>query len=113
MQKIVINGKYGGFGLSDEAVLLYGQLSDILLIAEQDRFCTHWYRDEVDTINYFSPHEIQRDDPHLVQVVETLGDAAGTKYARLKVVEIPDDVQWTIEEYDGIEWIAEVHRTWS
>jgi hypothetical protein len=28
------------------------------------------------------------------------------------VVTIPDDVAWTIEEYDGNEWVAEVHRTW-
>ncbi len=25
---------------------------------------------------------------------------------------IPDDVKWQIEEYDGLEWIAEKHRTW-
>jgi hypothetical protein len=27
-------------------------------------------------------------------------------------VDIPLDIQWTIEEYDGDEWVAEVHRTW-
>ena len=27
--------------------------------------------------------------------------------------EIPDDVNWYIAEYDGIEHIAERHRTWS
>jgi hypothetical protein len=27
-------------------------------------------------------------------------------------VDIPDDVKWEIEEYDGNEWVAEVHRTW-
>ena len=27
-------------------------------------------------------------------------------------VEIPDDVEWQIEEYDGSEWIAEKHRIW-
>ena len=31
----------------------------------------------------------------------------------LKVVEIPDDVEWEIEEYDGNEWVSEVHRCWS
>lgn len=30
----------------------------------------------------------------------------------LKVVSIPADVEWQIEEYDGAEWIAEKHRTW-
>jgi hypothetical protein len=61
----------------------------------------------------FSPREIVRDDPYLVQVVEELGGkAAGGSHATLKVVVIPADVDWTIEEYDGSEWIAERHRTW-
>lgn len=49
--------------------------------------------------------------PLLVQVVEELGDRAGGPCACLKVVEIPADVKWTIEEYDGLEWVAEAHRT--
>ena len=58
---------------------------------------------------------IPRDDPALVQVVEEMGKAADGAYARLEVVEIPDDVAWHIEEYDGDgnEHIAEDHRTWS
>jgi hypothetical protein len=28
-------------------------------------------------------------------------------------VDIPDDVNWYIEEYDGNEHVAERHRTWS
>lgn len=57
--------------------------------------------------------EIPRDDPALVQTVEELGDVANGRCADLKVVEIPDDVQWCIDEYDGLEHVAEVHRTWS
>ena len=30
----------------------------------------------------------------------------------LKVVEIPDGVDWEIEEYDGEEWVSEKHRVW-
>jgi len=30
----------------------------------------------------------------------------------LRIIEIPDGVEWQIEEYDGDEWIAEKHRTW-
>jgi hypothetical protein len=53
-----------------------------------------------------------RTSPFLVQAVEELGDKANGYYTRLKIVEVPDDVNWTIQEYDGIEWVAEVHRTW-
>lgn len=56
--------------------------------------------------------EIPRDDAALVQVVEELGDAANGKHAVLTVVEIPDDVNWYIDEYDGSEHVAERHRTW-
>lgn len=54
-----------------------------------------------------------REDPLLIQVVEELGEAANGACAELKVVEIPSSTQYTIEEYDGREHIAEVHRTWA
>ena len=89
--KIVINACHGGFDLSDEALDLYNELSGKSL-----RYC--W--------------DIERDDPFLVKVVETLGKKANGRFARLKVVDIPEDVDWQIEEYDGLEWVAEMHRTW-
>ena len=61
---------------------------------------------------YISCHEIPRDDEALVQLVEENAELASGRCADLRVVEIPDDVQWEIEEYDGSEHIAEVHRTW-
>jgi hypothetical protein len=45
--------------------------------------------------------------------VESLGALANGYCAELKVVEIPDGVEWSIHEYDGSEWVAEAHRTWS
>ena len=55
----------------------------------------------------------RRADPLLIQVIEELGEEANGNCAEIKIVEIPDGTQWKIEEYDGQEWIAEVHRTWS
>ena len=89
--KIVINACHGGFSLSDAALALYNKLSGGDLRNDRD---------------------IERDDPHLVKVVETLGKKANGRFARLKVVDIPEDVDWQIEEYDGLEWVAEMHRTW-
>lgn len=62
---------------------------------------------------YFNDRDLKRDDPDLVAVVEDLGHKADGTHANLEVVEIPDDVQWQIEEYDGLEHVAEAHRTWS
>ena len=61
---------------------------------------------------YFSERDIPRDDPDLIAVVRELGDEANGNHATLRVIEIPDDVEWEIEEYDGQEWVAERHRTW-
>ena len=32
--------------------------------------------------------------------------------ASLEIVQIPDDVEYEIDEYDGSESIHEVHRSW-
>jgi hypothetical protein len=60
----------------------------------------------------FTPRDIKRDDPVLVQVVKELGSVANGSHAELKVVSVPADVEWEIDEYDGLEWVAEKHRTW-
>jgi hypothetical protein len=56
--------------------------------------------------------DIERDDPALVQLVEENAELYAGRCAQLAVVEIPDDVDWYVEEYDGNEWVAEAHRTW-
>lgn len=89
--KIVINTCFGGFNISKEAKALYEIITSI------EAF----------------PYEMQRDDPVLIKIVEDLGAEANGSYAKLKVVEIPDDVDWAIDEYDGKERVAEKHRTWS
>lgn len=65
-----------------------------------------------DGVAYSYRRRKYRDDSALVRVVEEMGDAANGPHAKLRVVEIPDGVEWQIEEHDGLEHIAEVHRTW-
>ena len=89
--QIVINRCYGGFGLSDKALELYNTLADANLQYD----C-----------------ELERNDPILVHVVETLGAEANGRFAKLHIVEIPDDVNWGISYYDGMESVEEVHRSW-
>lgn len=57
--------------------------------------------------------DIKRDDPELIRVIEELGKAANGKCASLRIVEIPDGIEWEINEYDGSESVEEKHRSWS
>lgn len=102
--KIVINTCYGGFGLSKVALESYASRKGLQL--------GKWNQ----TFGYYegiSDREIDRNDKDLVEIVESLGKLASGSCAELKVVEIPNGVEWSIHEYDGVEWVAEKHRTWS
>jgi hypothetical protein len=94
IQRIVINDCYGGFGLSEEATQRYRELAGII-------------NDD------WSYYDVVRDDPYLVQVVREMGHRANGKHSNLKIVEVPAGIEWHITEYDGNEWVAENHRTWS
>jgi len=94
MPSIVINRCYGGFGLSDAAIAEYRKLANV---PDSEEF--HYY-------------DLNRDDPLLVQVVKTLGESANGHHAELKIIEVPDDVVWIIEEFDGLERVSEVRRLW-
>jgi hypothetical protein len=66
----------------------------------------------LDKKDYFSSRDFARDDPILIKVVESLGAAANDADAELKIVEIPDNVEWEVTEYDGLEKIEEKHKIW-
>ena len=91
--KIAINGCYGGFGLSKKAYEFLG---------------IPW-----DGYGYKYCSENERTDPKLIECIETLGKEASGELANIHVVDVPDDVDWCISEYDGIETVEEVHRSWS
>ena len=114
MTKVVINKCHGGFGLSDNAVMRYGELAGLNLVKTTNNHGFSMFHKEgrVDKDHHFYEGHLERDDKYLVQVVEEMGDSANGKYAKLRVVEIPDDVEWEIGDYDGLEHIAETHRTW-
>ena len=95
MKKIVINVRAGGFNLSGMAATRYLELLG-----------------KTRPENFYA-NDISRDDSNLVKVVEELGKKANGDSSKLKIAEIPDGIEWEIEEYDGIEWISEKHRTWS
>ncbi len=132
--KIAVNRCYGGFSLSEKATRAFAARKGIPKLAKWDRgFCDQFFtcsQEDVDravaaknaglplsvedVINkhYFDNHSMARNDPDLVAVIEELGKDANGEYADIEVVEIPDGVDWYIDEYDGCEKVAEKHRSW-
>lgn len=56
---------------------------------------------------------ISREDPILIKIIEEIGSkAASGSCSSLEIIEVPDDIDYEISEYDGNERIAEKHRTW-
>lgn len=91
--KVAINRCFGGFGLSEEAYKYLGLKWDGFGYA---------YRD----------YEM-RTDPALIECIEKLGsEKASGLLSHVEVVEIPDDVDWYIDDYDGMETVEEKHRSW-
>lgn len=78
---------------------------------ESDLFQTVFTPDE-SMVLYAGRMEEDRANPALVASVEEMGEKANGRCASLKVIEVPDDAEWEISEYDGNEHVAEKHRTW-
>jgi hypothetical protein len=138
--KVVINKCYGGFGLSPLAIKRLAELQGrecyfftggldspykrVSLEEATKSIFSHAYDvPEISMENsrnneYYLAHSlyynsIDRSDPLLIRVVEELGENVNTNYSRLEIIEIPDGIDFEIEEYDGQEWVSESHRTWS
>lgn len=136
--KVVINNCFGGFGLSTEAMkrAIAEGAAGIAVYDEQeytgdkgrgigsetfhdagDGYEVGWIEDVLYKDGKVYTHDNYKDevrsDSVLVRIVEEMGAAANGEHASLKVVEVPDDAEWEISEYDGNERIAETHRTWS
>lgn len=137
--KLVVNRCFGGFGLSDKAIEMVMKRKGLGCFRyEQTK---HKYQHGIDEYtrcdtpnvsilaiystedlgkkinkfpkeSYWYHGDLKRDDADLIAVVEELGKEANSWASELEVVEIPDDVEWEIDEYDGIETIHEVHRSW-
>lgn len=118
--KVAINRCYGGFGLSEVAFdallkrknVAYSKVPSKYASLDMPNYYTlgHVNEDE----HYISPYNYygNRADPDLIAVIEQFGERANGLCADLKIVEIPDDVEWQVSEYDGNEHVAECHRTW-
>ena len=140
--KIVINKCYGGFSLSSKAIqrmaelqgrkcfFFKGGLSDIYEPITIEQAGKEFFSTAFDVPNpndfedknllwkdhYLTNYPEDRSDPLLIKVVEEIGaghrTGASGYCADLRIIEIPDGICWEVDEYDGMESVSEVHRSW-
>lgn len=130
MREIILNKCYGGFDVSYEAYELYAKkkgldlyryksdFKDIKHIIysktedNEDLFTSYFTKDFGDNVEIsdedyekyiLNIREDKREDPILIEVIKELGEKASGRCGNLKIVRIPNDVDFIIEEYDGIE----------
>jgi hypothetical protein len=119
--KVAINRCFGGFSISNAA---FEKLLERKGVEYQKVPSKYKIRgDEYDYYQagiqpsddtYISDYEYydNRSDADLIAVIEEMGESANGWAAEIALVEIPEDVEWHIHEYDGLEHVAENHRTW-
>lgn len=96
--QVVINTKVGGyFALSKDAI----EYIQKKIKNKEQKISVGSYAFEQD-----------RSNTILVEVVRKLKNKADGNNTALKIIEIPDDIEWQIFAINGEEWIAEKHRTW-
>lgn len=107
--KIVINKCFGGFSISKEAAELMAKNGCERAKKEIEESGKEWYGyGYVDGMR----GGYHRTSEHLIFAVETLKENANGSCASLQVIEIPDGIDYYIDNYDGIESVHENHRSW-
>lgn len=112
--KVVINTRFGGFSLSRAAIEKAREISNNPKWGGPCIKGDKWDESGEEVDYDFGTPEVTRHDAVMIEAIEILGvEASSGSLARLKIVEIPDGVNYYIDDYDGQEHIAEVHRTWA
>lgn len=138
--KVILNKCFGGFRPSAEAYKLYAHKKGIELypyetslqnfkritwetaIKNGSFWVSYFTKDfgenpvisDAEYVEYvlYMRDNKWREDPILVEVVEELGRRASSPLSHLVVVEIPDGLDYVIDDYDGFETLHERVEEW-
>jgi hypothetical protein len=100
--KIVINSRLGGFSITRDI----GKRMGTPDVDSWKMGCNEYFGIKNGHFREFRTH------PVLVSAVEECKEA-GENIGDLKVIDIPDDAQWSIGEYEGIEYVYDIRHYWT
>lgn len=142
MKKVILNKCYGGFSLSEEAHRLYAMKKGFEVFAykndrysaknkqsyykklekNEDALFKYYFTKDFGNNSVISSEDYakysfslgagDREDKTLIEVVEELGEKSNSPFSSLVVVEIPDDLEYVIDDYDGIETLHQKVQEW-
>jgi hypothetical protein len=98
MQVVINTQQFGTFSISNKAI----EYIQKKIKLKKDKQSIGCYAFDCD-----------RSNPLLIEAVKKLKNEAHGAYSVLKIVEIPDDIEWEITAVNGVEIIREKHRIWS
>ena len=116
--KIVINKSFGDFRLSEECVKYMAELGspEATEILNSNKIAVERHPG----FEFFGSaklcgdehsEEFIRRSKSLFKAIDELGEKCNTEFCKLKIVEVPDDLKWHIEQEDGCgEMIVENSR---
>lgn len=129
VQRVAYNTCFGGFGFHEKAVQWVRENKDSLTdkydkedveeIADST-LSGELYPDgsgpKSENSTYIHGVDLSRDNELLVDIVSHETEYTGrynSDYSNLQVAEVPDGVDWIIDEHDGYETVEEASRTFS
>lgn len=100
--KIAVNKCFGAFCVSKAVYSALGMAWDGYGLLNNKDF-------EIESDNDME----YRSHPKLIAAIEKVGEKEASGYlADVRIIDIPEGVDWEIGEYDGIETVHEKHRRW-
>jgi len=97
MQVVINTQQFGTFSISKKAI----EYIQKKIKLKKDKQSISCYAFDCD-----------RSNPLLIEAIKKLKNEAYGPYSVLKIVEIPDDIEWQITAVNGVEIIREKHRIW-
>lgn len=104
--KVIVNKSFGGAGLSEEAIDMIVDNPNFQYDLSEGTEGLLWKLKNLDG-HYYRTNQV------IINVIETLGEEANGNHANLVIAEIPDNVEWEVYNYDGLETIEAPRKVYA
>ncbi len=115
MGKVVVNAEVGSvFSLSEIAWQMLAAIKGLRFShCDPGGLCCYLSEGEGEPERPFYCREMDRSDDALVRTVERLGTLANAGHTNLRIVAVPDNVDWEVRSVHGYEYVTDGKKIWT